>query len=73
MTARNLKGDVMKKLGAILLLVAIATAAAVNPGEAGWKKRGWYLKRQDAECVMRRVTVVTGNGRVVVQKIRVCR
>ena len=63
----------MKKLGAIGLLITIAIAATANLGEAGWKKRGWYMKRQGAECVMRRVTVVTGNGRSVVQKIRVCR
>jgi hypothetical protein len=63
----------MKKLGAIVLLITIAIAATVNPGEAGWKKRGWYMKRQGAECVMRRVTVVTSNGRSIVQNIRVCR
>jgi hypothetical protein len=63
----------MKKLGALLLLVTIAIAATVNPGEAGWKKRGWYLKKPGAECVMRRVTVVASDGRVVVKMIRVCR
>jgi len=63
----------MKRLGAIVLLIAIAIAATVNTGEAGWKKRGWYLKRQGAECVMRRVTVVTAGGKTIVQKIRVCR
>lgn len=63
----------MKKLGAIVLIIAVAIAATVNPGEAGWKKRGWYMKRQGAECVMRRVTVVTSSGRTIVQKIRVCR
>ena len=62
----------MKKLGAILLLAAIAISATVSSGEAGWKKRGWYMKRPDAQCTMRKVTVVTGNGRVIVQKIRVC-
>jgi hypothetical protein len=63
----------MKKLGAIVLLVAIAVSASVGSGEAGWKKRGWYVKKQGAHCTMRKVTVVGANGRVVVQKIRVCR
>jgi len=64
----------MKKLGAILLLITIAIAATVNPGEAGWKKRGWYLKRADTECVMRKIsTTMTTNGKIAAQKIRVCR
>lgn len=63
----------MKKLGAIALLISIALAATIGTGEAGWKKRGWYLKRQGAECVMRTVTVTAANGRTVVQKVRVCR
>lgn len=73
MTNKKLPGDVMKKLGAIVLLAALAIAATVNPGEAGWKKRGWYLKRPDAECVMRRVTVIASDGRIIVKMIRVCR
>lgn len=63
----------MKKLGAVLLLITIAIAATVNPGEAGWKKRGWYLKRPDAQCMMRKVSVMTASGKVAVQTIRVCR
>ena len=62
----------MKKLGVIILLVAIAISATVGSGEAGWKKRGWYMKRQGITCVMRKVTVVSANGRVIVQKVRVC-
>jgi hypothetical protein len=62
----------MKKLGAIILLVAIAISATVSTGEAGWKKRGWYMKKQGTVCVMRKVTVVTGNGKTVVREIRVC-
>jgi hypothetical protein len=63
----------MKKLGAILLLITIAIAATVNPGEAGWKKRGWYLKRADTVCVMRKVSTMTASGKVAAQKVRVCR
>jgi hypothetical protein len=63
----------MKKLGAFVLLIAIAFAATVAPSDAGWKKRGWYMKRQGAQCVMRKVTVVTSSGKTVVQRIRVCR
>jgi hypothetical protein len=63
----------MKKLGVILLLIAVAIAATVDPGEAGWKKRGWYKKTTGTECVMRKVSVVAGNGRVVIKTIRVCR
>ena len=63
----------MKKLGVIFLLITIAIAATVNPGEAGWKKRGWYLKRADTVCVMRKVSTMTANGRIAVEKVRVCR
>ena len=62
----------MKKLGAIVLLITIAFSATISTGEAGWKKRGWYMKKQGVNCVMRKVTVVTGSGKVVVQKVRVC-
>jgi len=62
----------MKKLGAVILLATIAISASVSTGEAGWKKRGWYLKKPGINCVMRKVTVVGANGRVLVQKIRVC-
>lgn len=62
----------MKRLGAILLLAAIAISAAGSPGEAGWKKRGWYMKQRGIVCTMRKVTVTTPNGKVVVQKVRVC-
>lgn len=62
----------MKKLGATILLIAIAVSASVGTGEAGWKKRGWYMKKQGVTCVMRKVTVVNADGKVVVQKIRVC-
>ncbi len=63
----------MKKLGIILLLVAIAFSATVDTGEAGWKKRGWYMKKPGTECVMRKLIVNTANGRTKVQNIRVCR
>lgn len=63
----------MKKLGAVLLLVAIAFSATVDAGEAGWKKRGWYMKKPGTECVMRKVIVNTTNGKTRVQTIRVCR
>lgn len=62
----------MKKLGVMILLVAIASSATIVPGEAGWKKRGWYMKKQGTECVMRTVTVVTASGKVTVRQIRVC-
>jgi hypothetical protein len=63
----------MKKFGTIVLLIALAFSASVTTGEAGWKKRGWYMKRPGAACVMRKVTVVTAYGRTAVQNIRVCR
>lgn len=63
----------MKKLAAVLLLIIVAISATVNPGEAGWKKRGWYLKQTGTECVMRKVSTVTANGKVAAQKVRVCR
>jgi hypothetical protein len=63
----------MNKIGATLLLVAIAIAATAHPGEAGWKKRGWYLKKPGTECAMRQVTVSTAYGKAVARAIRVCR
>lgn len=62
----------MKKLGIILLLVAIAFSATVGSGEAGWKKRGWYVKKPGTECVMRKIMITAANGRTTVQTIRVC-
>lgn len=45
----------------------------LSDGEAAWKKRGWYMKKQEANCVMRKVTTTNAYGKVVVQKVRVCR
>ena len=63
----------MKKVGLIIAIMAVALCASVSSSDAGWKKRGWYMKAPGAACVMRKVTVVGANGRVAVQKIRVCR
>ena len=63
----------MKKLGALILLVAIAFSATIDTGQAGWKKRGWYVKKPGTECAMRKVIVNTANGKAKVQTIRVCR
>lgn len=63
----------MRKLASILVLVSLALAATTTAGEAGWNKRGWYQKRPGANCVMRKVMVSGMNGKVVIQKVRVCR
>jgi hypothetical protein len=62
----------MNKFAALLLLVTIAIAATVSPGEAGWKKRGWYMKKPGTECTMRQVSVTTASGKVVTRSVRVC-
>ncbi len=63
----------MKTLPTILLILAATLAATSTPAEAGWNKRGWYLKRPGAVCVMRKVVVSGLGGTVVARKVRVCR
>ena len=63
----------MKKLASILISLSLALAATTAPSEAARNKRGWYLKRPGANCVMRKVVVNGMNGKVVSRKIRVCR
>jgi hypothetical protein len=65
-------GEIMRKLAIIACLVPIAMAVSIGAGEAGWKKRGWYLKNEAASCVMREVTVTNAKGKVVIRKVRVC-
>jgi hypothetical protein len=63
------------------MLRPLLTAALVMPillaiqvdSEAGWKKRGWYVKKPTANCVMRKVAVVDGYGRISKRMVRVCR
>eukprot|EP01035_Chromulina_nebulosa_P008807 gene8807-11907_t len=69
----NFSGNSMKKLGAVVLLITIGFCVTCDPGEAGWRKRGWYMKTPGAECSMRKISVATGAGRVASRKIRVCR
>jgi len=63
----------MKKLASVLIFMSLALAATTATSEAGWNKRGWYLKRPGANCVVRKVVVAGMNGKVVVRKVRVCR
>ena len=63
----------MKKLASVLIFMSLALAATTATGEAGWNKRGWYLKRPGANCVIRKVVVAGMNGKVVIRNIRVCR
>ncbi|MGV3552248.1 hypothetical protein [Rhizobium sp.] len=63
----------MKALASILLTMSITIAAMTTDGEAGWKQRGWYQKRPGANCIMRKVVVSGMNGKVIVNKVRVCR
>lgn len=63
----------MKKLASILLVLSVAIGTTTTDSQAGWNKRGWYLKRPGANCVMRKVVVSSMNGKVVIRKVRVCR
>ena len=63
----------MKKFASILILMSLTIAVTTATSEAARNKRGWYLKRPGANCVMRKVVVAGANGKVVVRKIRVCR
>lgn len=63
----------MKKLASILILMSLTLVATTASSEAGWNKRGWYLKRPGANCVMRKVVSVGPDGKVVVRKVRACR
>lgn len=63
----------MKKLASILISLSLALAATTAASEAARNKRGWYLKRPGANCVMRKVVVSGINGKVASRKIRVCR
>jgi hypothetical protein len=63
----------MKKLAALILLIAIGLCTSLGVGEAAWKKRGWYVKKPGAHCVLRNVAASSANGKVMVQKVRVCR
>ena len=62
----------MKTVTTTLFLVILALSATSAESQAGWKKRGWYAKKPQANCVMRKVVVPTENGRVVSRVIRVC-
>lgn len=62
----------MKKLGTVILLVVIAITASADPGEAGWRKRGWYMKKPSATCAMRRITARAAGGVLRFQAVRVC-
>lgn len=63
----------MKRLASVLILMSLALAATTAASEARWNKRGWYLKRPGANCVIRKVVVAGMNGKVVIRKVRVCR
>lgn len=63
----------MRKLASIMIFASLALAVTTATSEAARNKRGWYLKRPGANCVMRKVIVADANGKVVVRKIRVCR
>ena len=63
----------MKKVVAVVLLAAVGVSMTSSEGGAAWKKRGWYMPKQGANCVMRKVTTTNASGQVVVQTVRVCR
>jgi hypothetical protein len=63
----------MKKLASILIFASLALAVTTATSEAARNKRGWYLKRPGANCVMRKVVVAGMNGKVAARKVRVCR
>lgn len=62
----------MKKFAALVLLVALGLSMSLSDSQAAWKKRGWYMKKPGANCVMRKVVTTNAAGQVVVQKVRVC-
>lgn len=62
----------MKKFICTIILVTISLAAFSEEGEAGWRRRGWYMRNPDAHCVMRKLVVSGPYGRMNVQRIRVC-
>ena len=43
----------MKRVIAVALFAAVGVSMAFGEGEAAWKKRGWYMPKQGANCVMR--------------------
>jgi len=63
----------MKKFASVLLLMIFAVVVTTADAQAGRNKRGWYLKRPGANCVIRTVAVSGYNGTVAVRKVRVCR
>jgi hypothetical protein len=63
----------MKKIASLILAASIAAIMSTGAAEAGWNKRGWYLKRPGANCVMRKIATFESNGKVVARKVRVCR
>lgn len=63
----------MKTLASTLFLVSLAVALSAASAEASWSKRGWYLKRPGANCVLRKVVTTGIDGRVIIRKVRVCR
>ena len=63
----------MKKLASLILFAAIGLAVSLGDGEAARKKRGWYVKKAGADCGIRLVAASGPYGRVVIQKVRVCR
>ena len=63
----------MARLITTLLFASLSFALLLGPAEAGWKKRGWYVEKPGANCVIRKVAVTLPDGQVVIRKVRVCR
>ena len=63
----------MTKLASALFLISLTFIATSAHSQAGWNKRGWYLKKPGANCVIRKVLPNGHDGKVIVRKVRVCR
>ena len=61
-----------KKFLALGCLVLLASALTAIEADAGWKNRGWYVKKPGANCVMRKVVITGYSGKATVKRVRVC-
>ena len=61
----------MTKLFSFFAIALMMFSFSPSESQAGWKIRGWYAPQ--VRCVMKKVTIRKGTGKVRVETIRVCR